>query len=281
MPKLIITSANYLAQQRLARERLAPYAARLGPGCLKTAIPRISYPWCRATVDEITPIPRKLWKGLIEQPDSPTLADLRAGKLPPHNQGRTNYCWAHGSVRTVEIENLFQTGIPTLYSAESIAVPVTNGRNRGGYPEEALKRLVSHGTCHQDLWPLNDLSRSLWTPEVEADARQHRLIKWLYVKGWDMQVTLAILRVPIAIGLRWWGHLVCQLDAVILPSGEVGIGIDNSWGDDWGENGYGYLDEETGTADLGAFAPITQQWESHLATYAALAARFNNFSQVV
>jgi hypothetical protein len=276
----IIRGENVLDAQREQRARLAPFARRLGPGCLPSRLKTLSYPWVAAAEDYFTPIPRSQWKTLIEQQTSPFLDQLRGEDLPPHDQGNTNYCWAHGTVRTVEIESLYQTGIAQLYSAESIGVPVTGGRNRGGTPEEALSRLRSHGACRQELWPRNELSTRLWTPEVETDALRHRILRFLRVDSWDMQITLAFLRFPVAIGLRWWGHLVAQLSPVILPDGEIGIGCDNSWGADYGENGYFALTEDTGTADLGAVAPLSVTWQTHVTAQPLLAQYCRNLEQL-
>jgi hypothetical protein len=158
--------------------------------------------------------------------------------------------------------------MPESLSAESVCVPVTRGRNRGGSPEEALRRLQSHGACYQEFWPKNDLNEEHAKRGWEVNAYSHRIIKWLEVSNFDDQMTLALRRIPVAIGLGWWGHLVCQLDPVYLDdlpdldnvvraSGQFGIGFDNSWGADFGDNGYAYLDEKHATADLGAFAPLS------------------------
>ena len=107
-------------------------------------------------------------------------------------------------------------------------------------------------------WPENELSPRNADKDWQEQALNHVLLKWLNVKTFEQQITLAIHRVPIAIGLSWWGHLVCQLDPVQIGRNDFGIGIDNSWGADWGDNGYAILDEESATADLGAFAPLSE-----------------------
>ena len=117
--------------------------------------------------------------------------------------------------------------------------------------------MISHGACRQEFWPNNDLNikhaKDGWT----ADAADHRVIRWVDVLGFELQMSLALLRIPVAIALGWWGHLVCQLDPIELPNGSFGIGCDNSWGPDYGDNGYFILEEAKGTADLGAFAPLS------------------------
>ena len=208
--------------------------------------------------DFIEPIPRSLWPQLIATGHGTFLHDLTKDCLPPHDQGTTNYCWAHGSVRAVEITRIFEGQSPLILSAESVAVPITGGENRGGTPDEALARLIAYGACHQTFWPLNDRDEQAAADGWRDNALLHRILQWLDVDSFQMQMTLAFLRIPVAIGLRWWGHLVCQLDPIHLDDGRFALGCDNSWGADWGDNGYFILEESKATADLGAFAPITE-----------------------
>jgi len=258
MPPLIITDANADEQIRLHIARLRGKELYGTEGCLQRKTPY-------GHIGGVTPasfffpiIPRASWKAIIENDGGPWSHDLCMDNLPPHDQGWTKYCWTHGSVRAVEVLRIYQGQDPLILSAESVAVPLTGGRNRGGSPDEALHQLMEFGACRQELWPPNELNEKKADPRWKEDRLDHVVLNWLDVLSWEVQITLALHRIPVAIGLRWWGHLVCQLDPVILPNGEVGIGCDNSWGADYGENGYFLLDEKHGTADLGAFAPISE-----------------------
>ncbi len=258
MPPLIITDSNADEQVKIRLARLNGKHLYGTDGCTLRKTPYGHISNCTPASFFFQMIPREKWKGIIENDGGPWLHDLTKDVLPPHDQGATNYCWAHGSVRAAEILRVYQGQSPRILSAESVAVPLTGGRNRGGSADEALGQLMDFGACQQKFWPVNELDIRKAKQGWKEDALDHMLLNWLDVNTWEMQITLALHRIPIAIGLRWWGHLVCQLDPVILPNGEVGIGIDNSWGADWGENGYGVLDEKHGFADFGAFAPISE-----------------------
>jgi hypothetical protein len=258
MPRLVITDANASQQIELMRQRLRGKLLYGPAGCY----PRTSrYGELLGVVPAsfLYPrIPRSDWKRLIEEGQGTFLGDMTKDVLPPHDQGSTNYCWAHGSVRAVEALRVYEGQLPRVLSAESIAVPITGGRNRGGSSDEALDWLRKYGACDQSFWPLNDLNIKHAKVGWDEDRFNHVIISWLDVENFDDQMTLALHRVPVAIGLGWWQHLVCQLDPFILDDGTFGIGADNSWGADYGENGRFYLDEKHGTANLGAFAPISE-----------------------
>jgi hypothetical protein len=267
MPPLIIDDINYVQaiHDRLDRLKIPRHNRNLRSpellgmmerGCKPRAAAYGSLSYAPAADEIIDVIPRHLWPQLIKDGEGKWLHDLCKDHLPPHDQGATNYCWAHGSVRAEEVVRVYEKQPPQILSAESVAVPVTAGRNRGGYPEEALTQLVAAGACRQELWPLNDRDASHATPGWQDDAKRQRITRHLDVDGFEMQMTLALLRIPVAIGLGWWGHLVCQLDPIWFGATDFGIGCDNSWGPDYGENGYFLLTESIGTADLGAFAAV-------------------------
>ena len=265
MPALIIDENNYQAQITERLDRLDLTAGEPLAGCLPR---RSEYGCCRhvaKATDFITPIPREEWADLIKAGQGTFLHDLCKDKLPCHDQGGTNYCWAHGPTRAAEVLPVADGQDPVILSAESVAVPITGGRNRGGYPEDALHQLRNHGACEQSYWPLNDRDESNAKAGWEENRKLYRLIRWVDLNSFDMQMTLALLRYPVPIGLSWWTHCVCQLDPIHFGGKDFGIGIDNSHGADWGDNGYGILTERRGTADIGAFAPITENFREKLA----------------
>lgn len=256
MSLLIIDDANAHEHIQERERRMEPINGQKPPGCQMRRAHYGTIPGIPKASSIIQPIPRSLWPQLIATGKGTFLHDLTRDKLPPHDQGSTNYCWAHGSVRAAEVTRVFEGQSPQILSAESVAVPITGGQNRGGYPEEALTQLIAYGAAEQSYWPLNDRNIHHAVDGWQANALNYRILQWVDVDSFDMQMTLGLMRIPVAIGLGWWGHLVCQLDPVQLDNGQFGIGCDNSWGPDYGDNGYFILEESRATADLGAFAAI-------------------------
>ena len=73
-------------------------------------------------------IPRNEWPRLIREGLGNWLSDIRGRRLKPHDQGSTPLCWAHGSVRAVEVLRLVEGQQPLLLSAEQLAYVATGGR---------------------------------------------------------------------------------------------------------------------------------------------------------
>ncbi|MGV0982792.1 MAG: hypothetical protein ACOYB0_10575 [Polynucleobacter sp.] len=265
---LLITDNNEEEMVRAAAKRMQAFDLIAQAGCTKNQTPCGGHEGVALSTFRFPSIPRSEWRDIIRRERGTFLGDHTRGRLAPHDQGETNYCWGHGSVRTIETLGVYYGGPPRILSAESVCVPVTRGRNRGGSPEEALRQIVKAGACRQEFWPKNDLNVEHAKDGWILDAARNRIIQWVEVATFEDQMTLALRRIPVAIGLGWWGHLVCQLDPVYLDdlpnldgvvraSGQFGIGFDNSWGADFGDKGYAYLDEKHATADLGAFAPLS------------------------
>ncbi len=262
MSHLIIDDGNYQEAVAEMTQRQRDMEQLGQAGCLLRRIPYGQIPHVPKATEVIKLIPREEWPGLIAEGKGTWLYDLTRGKLKPHDQGRTNYCWAHGSVRAEEVTRVFEGQTPLILSAESVAVPLTGGRNRGGYPEEALHQMRNYGACEQSLWPLNDRNEKNANRSWAQNAKLHRVIRWADVQGFDMQMTCALKRRAVPIGLGWWSHLVCQLDPIHYGGTDFGVGCDNSWGPDYGDNGYFELHERRGTADLGAFVILSDSFSN-------------------
>jgi len=254
----VITKTDWPRLQAEASNRAGPHADFPYSGCQPPEKRLKGFSSLKNWPTEMPVIPRDAWPELIERGNETFLSQYRRGRLPPHDQGSTSRCWVHGSVRAMEVLRLWEGQPALMLSPDSVAFPIEGTRDRGGYPGDACQQLSEGGACPLAAWPERDLSPRRADDDWEEQALNHVLISWFNVETFEQQMTLAIRRVPIAIGLRWWGHLVCQLDPVQIGRNDFGIGIDNSWGPDWGNNGYAILDEESGTADLGAFAPLSE-----------------------
>jgi hypothetical protein len=263
----IITPDDILRERKAAKERANVDQYHEYTGCY---IRRTPYGACPGTVkakDIFPRIPRSDWMRLYNEGKGTFLNDLTRDIIAVHDQNGKSLCWMHGSVRAMELVKIYENQTPELLSAECAAFMVTGGRDRGGYPEEALEQLRTKGTCTEEMWPRNSLTDKNAKKGWQSELPYHVILDWMDVENWDDQMILAFNRIPVPIGLSWWGHLVCQTGPALLPNGELGIEIDNSWGSDWGDNGRGILNEKQGTADLGAFAPISTTFQKRLERY--------------
>jgi hypothetical protein len=220
-------------------------------------------------------VPRSEWTRRIEQGQGSFLSDLkRQHNIEALDQDGLNYCWAYGSVRAAQYWRLLK-GLRWLdLSPESVAGPCVNWRNRGGYASQAFEQMERAGVCETSYMdePWSRDPRK-WKEGWQENAAQNALPNWYaierdHVPDFDEVITCLLSRLPVAAGLPWWGHLVCFLEAVIVPAGSapantpdgaaVGVLFENSYGVDWprkGANGLAVLTESRATPD-GAAAPV-------------------------
>lgn len=206
-------------------------------------------------------IPRSQWHDRIKTGQGTFLSDLlKQQKIQAKDQDGLGYCWVYGSTRALEVQRAV-AGLPFRdLSPESVGGPCTGWRNRGGYASEAFEQLESAGACESSFMDApHSLHPNRWKAGWQENAKLHEAVQWVEIgASFDEVITCLLLRIPVAAGLDWWGHLVCFLDPVILPDGSVGVLFQNSWGVDWptqGANGFATLTEQKATPD-GAAAPL-------------------------
>jgi hypothetical protein len=130
-------------------------------------------------------------------------------------------------------------------SPASVAAPIKNFRNVGGWGSEALNYIQQHGCAPQEDWPANAIERRYDNSESQASRKKFVIDEFWELKprNFDELATCLLYGVPVAVGYNWWGHEVMAHDLVARDGTDrYAIEIDNSWGTNWSDNGHGLLE---------------------------------------
>lgn len=217
-------------------------------------------------------IPRSEWDDRIQEMEKTKsnfsqLILAHEPYIPSKNQASTNFCWFNGVVTCCEgLMALSGQGYTPLSSACG-AAQIKGFRNNGGWGGEALDWMVKYGTCPQAMWPNAAIDRRYLTQAAKDAALKFRVTEWydnMRANSFDVLMTALLNRIPVALGLDWWRHLIAAFDPVKLGNNAYGCRIRNSWSDSWGEKGFGVLTESRSRGDMVGLGVLvaTQQYQS-------------------
>lgn len=199
-----------------------------------------------------------------ELPASVDLSD----KMPEvGNQGIQQSCVAWSIAYALKsYEEKVETGVQLKFSPSYIYNQINNGMNAPTYVTDGLNILSEQGVCQYDDMPYNEndwLTKP--TEEQKANAKKFRIDFWRRVNVMDNKEVKAQLSAgyPVIIGADvskefindgfaqkanfvWrdagtpaGGH--CML-LVGYDDAKGAFKVMNSWGKDWGDNGFGWID---------------------------------------
>ena len=177
-----------------------------------------------------------------------TGADLRdmgkqGTRIPTKNQGQKGYCWAHSPVTVMQMMRA-QMGEPWAdLSAYSVACPIKNFRDEGGWNAQAVGYIAENGCATSRTWAQQSMDRSCI--QASAEERMHfRYVDWLDLDPGEMEqqmITVLLSGGFLAADFNWWSHSVAVI-ALLSISPIIRVLIMNSWGDDWSQAGLGILE---------------------------------------
>ena len=190
-------------------------------------------------------IPRSEWQARIEEMEArKSLASdiVDQSGLPCKDQQQTNYCWANATTHTVEVLRAIEGQPRVILSAASVGGQITGYRNVGGMGPDALAWIAENGVVPEAQWPVNAIDPRYATPGNLAAGKAYRVDLWYELEpgNLDQIVSCLMRRLPVAVGLNWWGHEVTYYDPAWVD-GAIAIRFRNSWGMGYGQNGYGVL----------------------------------------
>jgi len=188
------------------------------------------------------------------------------------NQGSCGSCWAFATVGAVESAYCLKTGSLTQFSEQYLTSCETQQSRgcSGGFPDGAIEYVAQHGICKASDYPYTSgNSGNTGQCNDSCEKVQVGVKGAVSVNGGDSGLASAIDRQPVVVvvaaGNSVWkqysGGVVSSCDTSNVDHAVLAVGysenyfkIRNSWGSQWGENGYILLQrggsQRSGTCEI-------------------------------
>lgn len=204
--------------------------------------PRGSMPYCGAPLPP--PIPRSEWKERIldrERQGAVISKVALAAGVRTKNQKQTNFCWCFAPTLALEICRVLAGERYISLSPASVACMITSYRNVGGWTQNAIKFMGESGIVSSALWDDTAIDRKLDNLKSREDRPFNIVQEWadLPRRNDDYFMTQLILGRPVCVGLDFWGHEILAMDPLVFEDGGFGYRFWNTWGEGWGQGGFG------------------------------------------
>ena len=163
------------------------------------------------------------------------------------DQGNRGQCHVYGNCGAYRTLTIKAGGTIRLPSAQALAWNTWDGRtwgNNGADPGDSFQCLIEEGAARHTIWPMdaNGQSSKHNTEQARRDADKCKLVVGVNLGYEDdilREVWSCILQnIPGSWCFDWWGHHTEGFTHGVLNGNEACPGGRNSWGAEYGEDGY-------------------------------------------
>jgi C1A family cysteine protease len=184
--------------------------------------------------------------------------------MPPiRNQGQCGSCWSFATVAAIETSQciLGNTGGYTKLSEQNLASCSTRNYGcNGGVPVWAMQYIMENGICTDQEDPYTSTHGALGSGCSASCTKQNPGVKGIGRAEDEAGLLQAVARQPVVVAVvstepswkQYKGGIISACQGTQVDHAVVVVGYDdttlkirNSWGTEWGENGYVRLRRST------------------------------------
>lgn len=210
-----------------------------------------------------SPIDERDWKvsAIFPKVSFPVELDYRPSFFPTRDQGYSSECAAFAAAKMKEWQERVESNLNEYLSPEFIYANREDPSSEGMYTRDLMKILKEKGVCTEVQFPFG--TKGMPSVDTYIYAGKHKIQNFAAVNTIDEAKTALFLNGPCLIAFpvynsteRFWHQFPGQISLgghLVVLGGYLNSGliIGNSWGPDWGTNGYSIM----------PYTDFGEQWE--------------------